>query len=332
MPRRPVALLACLIAAAPALAQRDRGKELLPKLLAEPAAAAAAGTARVLSDGREAALGTVVSADGLILTKASELRGDLLVKLHGSDATYDVKVLGVHRPTDLALVKIDAKGLTPVRFSKPPGTVGGWVACPGTGPLPAAVGVLSAAARSIAAGTAESLTENMNKGYLGISFDGGDEGELTVRSVDPHAKAVGRLKPGDVLVEVASTPVPNRAALLDTLDKYKPGDTVTVKLRRGDDEQTVKVTLVPRAAFDRGAFQNELGSNKLSGRRTGFPAVLQHDSALKPTDCGGPLVDLDGRVLGVNIARAGRVETLALPTEVVLPVLEGLKAGRYAKK
>jgi serine protease Do len=50
---------------------------------------------------------------------------------------------------------------------------------------------------------------------------------------------------------------------------------------------------------------------------------------LRPTDCGGPLVDLDGRVLGINIARAGRVETWALPGDVIKSLIKPLKDGKY---
>ena len=67
---------------------------------------------------------------------------------------------------------------------------------------------------------------------------------------------------------------------------------------------------------------------ELSGRRTGFPAVLQTDMVVEPKDCGGPVVDLDGKVLGINIARAGRVETWILPSENIRPLLDDLKAGK----
>jgi len=50
---------------------------------------------------------------------------------------------------------------------------------------------------------------------------------------------------------------------------------------------------------------------------------------IKPSDCGGPLVDLDGKILGINIARAGRVETWALPAEVVTPILKELIDGKF---
>ena len=52
-----------------------------------------------------------------------------------------------------------------------------------------------------------------------------------------------------------------------------------------------------------------------------FPTILQHDSVLAATDCGGPILYLEGRVVGINICRAGRVETYAVPAEVIQPLL-----------
>ena len=47
-------------------------------------------------------------------------------------------------------------------------------------------------------------------------------------------------------------------------------------------------------------------------------------------DCGGPLVDLSGKVIGINIARAGRTETYALPADVVQALLGPLENGKLA--
>ena len=70
----------------------------------------------------------------------------------------------------------------------------------------------------------------------------------------------------------------------------------------------------------------------MSNRRNGFPVILQHDSVVLPEDCGGPLCDLDGHVIGINISRAGRVETYAIPSEVIQPLLSDLMSGRFAVK
>ena len=52
---------------------------------------------------------------------------------------------------------------------------------------------------------------------------------------------------------------------------------------------------------------------------------------LKPRDCGSPIVDLDGKAVGLNIARAGRTETYAIPSEEIQKLLPDLKAGKLGK-
>jgi serine protease Do len=52
-----------------------------------------------------------------------------------------------------------------------------------------------------------------------------------------------------------------------------------------------------------------------SDRRYGFPLVFQHDTPLVPEECGGPVINLDGQVVGMNIARGGRVATYAIPAD-----------------
>ena len=108
-----------------------------------------------------------------------------------------------------------------------------------------------------------------------------------------------------------------------------------LKITRDEKEQDLRITLGTRPGSKGGKSrsdqQNNMGS-KLSERRAGFPIILQHDSVLKPTDCGGPLVNLDGQVVGINIARAGRVESYAIPSEAVRPLLEKLKVKKLDEK
>jgi serine protease Do len=71
----------------------------------------------------------------------------------------------------------------------------------------------------------------------------------------------------------------------------------------------------------------EMMGSTLSNRRGGFPSILQHDTVLAPGNCGDPLVDLEGKVVGINIARAGRTETYAIPAAAVRELLADLMAG-----
>jgi serine protease Do len=103
---------------------------------------------------------------------------------------------------------------------------------------------------------------------------------------------------------------------------------VPIKVKRDGKELELRATLDKRPSdpgLKRSEYQNHLGSD-LSNRRSGFPQVLQHDMVIRPRDCGGPVVDLDGRALGINVARAGRVESYAIPAEAVKTLIERLKS------
>jgi serine protease Do len=324
-----VGVLTCWPADVLAQPVPDRGKKKLPPLFVEVSASAAESTIRVQCDDKDAALGTIVAADGFILTKGSELRGTITCRLRDG-RVLKAKVIGYHKPTDLALLKVDATGLKPIAFAaNTEAVVGNWVAVPSPGPEPIAVGVISAPVRKLY--REESFVENYNKGYLGVMGirDAEDTDGAMIGEVDPHGTGFrSGLRSNDLIFEVAGKPIRDRDALLAALGNYRPGDQVALRVRRGEEERALVVKFGTRSTTDRGTFQNGMGG-ALSGRRTGFPAIVQHDTVLRPSDCGGPLVDLDGKVLGINIARAGRVETWTLPGEVIRPLLKDLMAGKY---
>jgi serine protease Do len=290
---------------------------------------------------KDCALGTVVFADGYILTKASELRGDITVRLNDG-AEYEATVVGRHKDTDLALLHVDVKDLKPVAFAdsgKVP--TGSWLVAASEKSDPVGVGIVSVMTRKLTGPDAEAF--NFNKGYLGVVLDTTDykdaDGKVTGARVLEVSSGSGAKKAGlkvkDVIVSVDGAKTPGRKALQEALDNRRPNEEVTLTYLREDDEKnmvekTAKVKLGDRGGEkDRGELQNSFGS-ALSGRRTGFPAVLQTDMVVKPENCGGPVVDLDGKVLGIAIARAGRVETWVLPSENIRPLLNDLKAGKFA--
>jgi serine protease Do len=317
-----------ILFAAPATAQTtEKGRRTVVKLFTDISSKVSDSTVRVKAAGTDIALGTVVDPKGYILTKGDELKGALSVRLRdGSE--YDAQYVGYHRETDLAMLKIDATDLTPVTFADgKKAEVGNWVAAPGLESEPVAAGVVSAGVRKLFG--EEARIAKGNKGFLGILLDKPkDQDGVLVTSVEPGtAAARARMKVDDIIVRVEDKAVTDPDSLQKILDDYKPNDTVVVAVKRGENELELKVKLGARSDIDRGEFQNKMGSS-LSNRRTGFPAVIQHDTVLRPTDCGGPLVDLDGNVLGINIARAGRVETWTLPGEVIRPLIKQFVEGK----
>lgn len=342
---RRLIVCAALLLATPlfaADAKEDRGKKSLTKLFESAAATAADATARLQVDGKDVILGTVVSKDGLILTKGSELINVKDGKLKSpigcvlrDGSAFDVEVKGYHPGSDLMLLKVDADSLTPVKFADAKkAEPGNWVTCTGVkdnGVEAVAVGVISTASHTLYG--QESRIENANRGYLGILFEPVDDLTNTrVEEVKNEMAKKAGMKKGDTITGLNDKPVKNRDEIFNVMNETRPGDKLTVKVKRkgkdGDEELTFKVETIPPSLMDRGAMQNVMGGT-LSDRRGGFGRVIQHDTVLKPSQCGGPLVDLDGNVLGINIARAGRVETWALPGDVVTAVLGELKDGKH---
>jgi serine protease Do len=290
---------------------------------------AAKSTLRVLVDGKDAALATVVSSDGYLLTKYSEIReGKISVKV--GDKEMPAKLIAGNEVYDLATMKIDATDLTPIEWTASRnGIVGNWVAAAGPIAEPVAVGVVSVATRDMNPPYGRQNVPTEKSGFLGILL-ATDSAAATIGEVtkDSAADKAG-LKARDIIMSIDGQEITNQESLINTLSGMKAGDKVKIVLDREGKKLELTATLGgrPKDAIPkgnaRGDMQNSMGS-VLSLRRTGFPSILQHDLVIKPSDCGGPLVDLDGRVLGINIARAGRVESYAIPSEhvmVVLPVL-----------
>jgi serine protease Do len=325
-----LAVALCLSWSAVAQAQRDvlRSSAQVLEAFREVVAQPSHSTVRILCDAKEAALGTVVAADGYVVTKASELKGRTVCKFKDG-RELEAKVVGVEKKLDLAVLQVKATDLKPVQWrDSKEAVVGNWVATPGLGADPVAVGVVSVATRKPRPGQLPPVRPTTNSGFLGIGL-GDDESKARIAAVEPRsAAAKAGLKVDDVVLSVAGKKVAGPERLVNLIQRYKPGDVVILKVKRGDEELELKAKLDKRPnGMNRGDFQNAMGS-KLSNRRGGFPIVLQHDTVIKPEDCGGPLVDLDGKAVGVNIARGGRTESYAIPAEVVRGLLADVKAGK----
>jgi serine protease Do len=102
--------------------------------------------------------GFIVGADGVVLTNAHVVEGADEVRVRLADRReFRGKVIGVDKPTDIAVVKIDAKGLPSVKLGNPEAIrVGEWVVAIGSPfGLEATVtaGIVSATSRSLPQGT-----------------------------------------------------------------------------------------------------------------------------------------------------------------------------------
>jgi serine protease Do len=301
-------------------ADQERNAYPIKNAFRDAVTEAARSTVRISCDDRRTSLGVVVDADGYILTKASELSGEVSCQMLGRDAMA-ARIVGVDEQWDLALLKVDAANLPAIQWSEgemPP--VGSWLATPGLDALPIAIGVVSVGPRKI----------DRRLPALGIVLEDSDQGPLVNRVLDESGAAKAGVKAGDVVTELDDQAVANRDALIEAIRLRSPGDKVRLKIRRGDETLTVEAILGElnnMVSGNREDFQNTLGG-RLSERRAGFPLALQHDTVLTPSQCGGPIVDIEGRAVGLNIARASRVGSYAIPSSVIKPLLDEMKAGK----
>ncbi len=220
--------------------QKDNRAEVLrssPQILAafrEVVAGPSQCTVRVCCDGKDAALGTIVGPNGWILTKASELKGKIVCKLKDG-RELEGHIVGVHDKHDLALLKIKARGLKPVDWAESKtAPVGNWLASPGTGAEPVAIGVVSVAARTI---TGRSGPRNPSTaGFLGVSFDP-EQGRVKIMQVIPGSGAAkAGLKVNDLILGVAGKMIENQEGFQSLIANHRPGDVIDLRVKRGDQE------------------------------------------------------------------------------------------------
>lgn len=220
--------------------QRINGKTVLKTI--EPIRERLQDLSAVFFSGHDVVIyGIVLSPDGYIATKASELHyhQNLVVRI-GSSKYGHFKEIGTDPATDIAVVKVDA----------------------------AKAGAMA----------------------------------------------------GDEILEVDGTPITTLEAVSPILSKKEIGEKVTLKVRRKGKKLSYAITLGSRRQAlgeDAPEDSNDLISGGFSKRRDDFPMVLQHDTPSRHTLMGGPLLNLKGELIGMNIARVNRAENYALPISVV---------------
>lgn len=278
---------------------------------------------RVKCDGRDTVLGTIVGPDGWIITKDSELTGKITCRFRDG-RELDAQKKGVDSAYDLAMLKVDADRLPAIGWNNEPLAVGQWVASPGMTDEPVSLGVVGVPRRPIPP----------MRGVMGIRLSTADGPAVIeeVMALTPAEKAGIKVK--DVITEINGVKVAGAKDLQGILGKCRVGETVKIVVKRG--EQNLDFTLqldkmrVPAAAQQQ-ELMNSFGTG-ISKRSADFPMVSQHDSVLKPSECGGPLVDLSGRCVGLNIAHAGRTETFAIPSDVLKGLMYDLMSGNLDPK
>ncbi len=304
---------------------RFRSGEEVLRALAPVSAATRFSIVKFNVDGETVALGAVVEAGGLVVTKASELKKGKLTCWLASDREVPAEVVAVDEHEDVALVRVRDAGLKPIQWAPEEVVLGEWAVTPGISDTPHAVGIVSSRPRKI----------RPPRAYLGIRFGAGDSAPRIDDLMPGFGAEKAGLKAGDLILAVNHLTVTNRDQLIDMVRDFRDGQTVQVRVRRGEKQMDAEVRLKAAGPGDDESAsyrQQRLSrmSGSLSARAEDFEQAIQHDTVLQPWLCGGPLVNLDGKAIGLNIARAGRVATYALPAKLVQQIVKDLKSQPHS--
>lgn len=271
-----------------------------------------------------------------VATKASLLGRDpqelsLAVRLAGHEETFAAAWLGVDARRDLAILTIEHFPDAAMRSDTdadtnatalPEPLAGSPVLC-----LAAdghcLVGFVSSTPRSFQMRQPPLLND---RPMLGISVATDEQGVRVTNLVEGSGAAEAGILVDDILQQIDGETVHSADELVTVIAKRRIGDVLPLQLLRDGTSQSVEAKLGKFETPDQRhhSFDN-WGGGPFSDRRFEIPHVLPHDTPLPPEDCGSPLVDSHGRIIGVNIARALRTTSYALPIDDVWQTIARLR-------
>jgi hypothetical protein len=271
------------------------------------------------------AYGTVVGDGTQILTKWSEVEPSIgsLFAQNGNEDSYPAEVSGVFTDEDLVLLDIsnddDKPNLKPAEFRDIQLTYGRFLVASQPTQKPGAFGVVSVLERNL---------RETDQAHLGIIADTNYQGS-GVRIIEVQAgygAAEAGLRAGDIILSIGDRKISGLQELRNALTDKSPGDTIEILIEAAGKEQKMDILLSNRPILgqfsgDRLNTMERMGG-ELSKVRNGFSRVIQSDMKIKKNQVGGPVVDLDGNIVGITMARADRTRTFIMSSKSILSLLE----------
>jgi len=273
-------------------------------------------TVKLLRNERVIAHGTVIDSRGFVLSKASACIGARYL-LTNSGIRLPVKARKRDEACDLVLLEVIGDGYewpTLHWSDNNNSTDARWAISASPELDEIRLGLFGGKTRPI----------GREGGVMGVvlSDDNQSERGIRVLEVIPQSAADrAGLKINDRILKIDHRSVRSKQQVNHAMQKKDPGDLVLLHINRVDEAIELRVTLGHRSVTFDLFNRNLLMSGPTSKRKDNFPLVLQHDIPLYRNNMGGPVFNLEGQCVGINIARVDRVTNFALPHAVLYPIL-----------
>ncbi len=298
---------------------------------------AEAAMVRVYSGRVPVAFGVVIDGRGLAVTKASQLKPDAQFTVETSTHMfYAAREVARDETTDVALLRFDfgfgrqraasLERLKTIQWdAEAPILPGAVLLTPRGFDVGPALGFAAIERR-------ESEPDAMDGPFLGVQTRRATRAEceraevdraVTVVRVVPGAAAEGAgLTPGDIVTSFNGTELDSPDQLRRLIRGLHVGDQIRLETIGTNGAAAREITLGRRG--DARDTRRGNTATPISQRSSGFGSLLAHDTVTEPEEMGSPVVDLDGRVVGMNIARFDRTATHAIGADRMIETCRGL--------
>ena len=266
-------------------------------------------TVRLTRNDKLIAMGAIVSPTGHVLTKASSCVGAREATLTTGES-FSLRIKKRNEELDLALYQMisDRNDFHPVVWKEDNASSDvSWVLSAFTELNEIRVGITSGKSREI----------GREGGVMGVMLGSEDNTGVLITDVVPQAAAdKSGVRVGDIIQKVDGRAVRKRDHIVNIVGKKDPGDVVLLQVLRKKAEMQLRVTLGHRSVTFDMFNRNMQMSGPVSKRKDNFPLILQHDLPLPREAMGGPVFNLEGNCIGINIARVDRVTVFTLPANI----------------
>jgi len=143
------------------------------------------------------------------------------------------------------------------------------------------------------------------------------EGKVTLSKIQPGSPVESSgLIVGDAILSINGIPLRKPEDYGNELRKYNAGEKLNLQCIRGDSSFYKYIELTTRVQPISNHSQDQFEGGK-SVRRDGFQNVFTHDARIRSYECGSPVFDVSGKLIGINIARYSHATTIVIPSVVV---------------
>ena len=293
-----------------------------------------ASVVEIFGQHQRLALGTVVSAEGFIVTKHSLLEPVVEVKLP-DQRRLAAELVRFDVTTDLALLKIqgDPLGLTPVDWQHAARqifpTQGKLMLSIHPAPQSTQMGMVITSEHQLNVPTSASdgrfvwgvdFQPEVDQQFFQTDSRTGYHRGLRVKRVKPRFLGEScNLLQGDLVTAVNGKNMQSVNDFDDLTSSLTAGQPIELSLVRG--QRAMQLNVVAQSSWTRSA-HDLWGGGAFSNRRFGLGEVVIHDIPIDPNQQGGLLIDIEGNLVGINLARSLRTATIAIPFVRLVEFLE----------